>query len=201
MKVYIGPYKRWIGPYQIADAIFFWVNRRGIFADDDPRHERWDYKLAENFGDWLANIKWLYKFSSWIHKKCERKIKVRIDDYDTWSMDHTLSIIILPMLKQLKATKHGSAFVDDEDVPEHLRSTAAPPLTEEQQNYGETDGLFHERWTYVLDEMIYAFEKELDDDWESVYYENNDIDGMNKIFDRQKTGFRLFGKYYQGLWD
>ena len=57
----------------------------------------------------------------------ERKIVIHIDDYDTWSMDHTLAPIIAPMLKQLKATKHGAPFVDDEDVPEHLRSTNAKP--------------------------------------------------------------------------
>jgi hypothetical protein len=41
-------------------------------------------------------------------------------------MDHTLSHIVLPMLKQLKKDKHGSPLVDDEDVPEELRSTSAP---------------------------------------------------------------------------
>jgi hypothetical protein len=30
------------------------------------------------------------------------------------------------MLKQLNATKQGAPLVEDEDVPEHLRSTAAP---------------------------------------------------------------------------
>jgi hypothetical protein len=51
---------------------------------------------------------------------------IKIDKWDTWSMDHTLSPIILPMLKQLKEVKHGAPNVEDEDVPEHLRSTSAP---------------------------------------------------------------------------
>ena len=201
MKVYIGPYKQWIGPYQIADMIFFWVDRRGIFPDDDPRWERWDYKAADAFGDWLADIKWLYKFCNWLQAKRKRNIKVRIDEYDTWSMDHTLAIIVLPMLKQLKATKHGSPFVDDEDVPEHLRSTTAPELTEDEKNWGEPDALFHARWNYVLGEIIFAFDLELDDEREDKYYKNSDYDEMNKVFERQKNGYRLFGKYYSGLWD
>jgi hypothetical protein len=201
MRVYIGPYKNWIGPYQIADAVFFWVNRRGIFPDDDPRHDRWDYKAAETFGDWLADFKWLDKFCKWVESKKKRTIKVRIDRYDTWSMDHTLALIISPMLKQLKATKHGSPFVSDEDVPEHLRSTAAPELTDKEKEWGETDALFHARWTYVLNEMIFAFDLELDNDWEDEYYKNSNYDEMNKVFERQKNGYRLFGKYYQGLWD
>jgi len=201
MKVYIGPYKSWIGPYQIADAVFFWVNRRGIFPDDDARHERWDFKAADAFGDWLADIKWLFKFCNWVGSKKKRKIKVRIDSYDTWSMDHTLAIIVAPMLKQLKATKHGSPFVDDEDVPEHLRSTAAPELSEQEKNWGETDALFHDRWAYVLDEMIFAFELEINDEWDDEYHKSGDYDAMNVVSARQKNGFRLFGKYYSGLWD
>ena len=200
MKVYIGPYRNWIGPYQIADKIFFWVNRRGIFADDDPRHTRWDYKAADWLGDWLADT-WVTKFCNWFESKRERKVKIRIDQYDTWSMDHTLALIVHPMLLQLKASKHGSPYVDDEDVPENLRSTVAPDLTEEQKSFGETDALFHERWSWVLDEMIFAFELELDEEWETEYYKNSNYDAMNKIYERQKNGFRLFGRYYGGLWD
>jgi len=39
---------------------------------------------------------------------------ILLDPYDTWNMDHTLALIIVPMLKQLKATKHGAPCVDDE---------------------------------------------------------------------------------------
>jgi len=44
-----------------------------------------------------------------------RKINVQIERHDTWSLDHTLAIIIYPALIQLKATKHGvpSGLVDD----------------------------------------------------------------------------------------
>jgi acetylornithine/succinyldiaminopimelate/putrescine aminotransferase len=40
------------------------------------------------------------------------------------------------MLKQLQETKHGAPLVDDEDVPEHLRSTTAPP----RENEWDVDG-------------------------------------------------------------
>jgi len=52
---------------------------------------------------------------------------VKIDRWDTWSMDHTLAHIIITMLKQLKETKHGAPCTDDEDVPEYLRSHMAQP--------------------------------------------------------------------------
>ena len=103
MKVYIGPYLNLIGPYQIAEWIPFTT-------------EAQQFKI----GQWLSNT-WVNDLCEWIHSKQQRKIKIHIDDYDTWSMDHTLALIILPMLKQLKATKHGSCFVNDEDVPIHMQ--------------------------------------------------------------------------------
>ena len=50
----------------------------------------------------------------------ERKISVKIDEWDTWSMDHTLALIIHPMLLQLRDTTNGSPFIELEDRPEHF---------------------------------------------------------------------------------
>jgi hypothetical protein len=101
----------------------------------------------------------------------KRKEQVSIHDYDTWAMDHTLSLITLPMLKQLQATKHGAPSVDNEDVPENLRVSI-----EEYYQYkrtGETDPNFFKRWDYVLDEMIFAMTAIVYDD-EDVEYNFDD---------------------------
>jgi hypothetical protein len=224
MKVKIGPYLTWYGPYQIADYVFFWTKRR---YDDEL--ERWDYKLKDQFGDWLADA-WVGTFCNWIHEKRKRTEIVRIDPYDTWSMDHTLSLIIHPMLVQLRDTKHGAPFTDDQDVPEHLRSTSAPLKKEEW----DTDDLFQDRWNWILDEIIWAFYQEANDDpdapefpeigksivkeiesdslglgltsmlcapkgsqevWDKYYADSAEFDK------RKDNAFRLFGKYYRGLWD
>jgi hypothetical protein len=223
MKVYIGYYKNWIGPYQIADKIFFWVDSRSIYDDNDPRMNRWDYKLHDKFGDWLADT-WLLNFCNWIHeKRGGQKIKVRIDRHDTWSMNNTLAYIVHPMLVQLKNTKQGAPFVDDEDVPEHLRSTSAPP----KENEWDTDGNHFKRWDWVLDEMIWTFEQYADPVAEEQFYSGNhdiklekdeesgltkmvsgpndtfkvDREGMKAWSVRMDNGTRLFGKYYKNLWD
>ena len=47
----------------------------------------------------------------------QQKVSIKIDPWDTWSMDLTLALIIHPMLKQLHKTSHGAPYVDDEDVP------------------------------------------------------------------------------------
>lgn len=143
----------------------------------------------------------------------EQQVSVHIDEWDTWNMDDTLAHIILPMLKQLKATKHGAPNVDMNDVPENLRVNDV-----ESRAYwdtGETDENFFKRWDWVLDEMIFAFEQKTID-WQDQYYgpfveeegkllggdfEWVDNDGLKKHQERISNGFRLFGKYYESLWD
>ena len=144
-----------------------------------------------------------WPWSNWLYDKFgyspEQKIKVHIDPWDIWSMDHTLAPIILPMLKQLKATKHGAPAVDLEDVPEELRPTNTEEWQKLYKEGGETDDKFFKRWDWVLDEMIYAFDCKANKD--DVYMRFDDRDEMQKEQDRISNGFRLFGKYYESLWD
>ncbi len=243
MKIKIGPYTNWFGPYQLAEALCFWV-RKVPDEHGFPTKPDW----VHSFGEWLAhgNIKpetkvgesykwdndrsvtWHYKFLTWVDSKKKRKVKIRIDRYDTWGMDSTLSMIIVPMLKQLKATKHGSPYIEAEDVPKHLHpdpdcikfSEDGKPIK------WDPDYKVHERWDWVLDEMIYAFECALDDDWDNQFYsgehdiywqkkENGlsemvhgpkdtwtvDRDAMKAAWDRRDNGRRLFAKYFHNLWD
>ena len=217
MKVYIGPYKNWIGPYQIADKIFFWVDSKSIYDDDDPYLKRWDYRACSKLGDIFADS-WVNKLCNWIHKKRgDQKINVRIDRYDTWNMNNTLAAIIVPMLIQLKNTKHGGPWVDDEDVPEHLRGTNAP----KKKHEWDTDEFWFARWDWVLDEMIWTFQQYDNPNAEEQFYSGDhdfkfedgkmvsgpndtfkvDREGMKAWSVRMENGTRLFGKYYKNLWD
>ena len=213
MKVQIGKYTSWVGPYQIAENILFWKDK-----NEDP--------MVYNFGKWLSqdrhgNDSWLTKLCQWIESKKKRKVKIQIDPWDTWSMDNTLALIILPMLKQLKATNHGSPFVEVEDVPKHLR-----PKKKASAKNGYADSTHHERWEWVMDELIWTFTQLTDDNNDEQFHTGKiDMefipieDGMSEmvkgpndthVFDEEaykkhheriKNGLVLFGKYYQGLWD
>ena len=242
MKVYIGPYRDWIGPYQIADMIFFWVEK---YPEDESIEARWDYRLHDLFGDWLAKT-WVKDLCQWIEDKRERKVKVKIDYYDTWSMDNTLAYIIIPMLKQLRDTKHGSPYVEEEDVPTHLQMTKREKKLFEEGHWNkkikatedekeQANAKFHDRWSWVLDEMIFAFESQFNN-WEDQFRKGTiefkhtpvdkdgnevpkeeaqffrldrgpndtsetDWDGRKAYGERIQNGYRLFGKYYQSLWD
>lgn len=222
MKIYINKYKNhWISPYTILDYIFFWTawskcsrDRSIQSALDDLEGTKKYIKHPEWVDKWADRLSPISKAIQWFLDKIDRKINyVKIDEWDTWSMDHTLAHIILPMLKQLKETKHGSPFVDDEDVPEYLRSHMAQPGDHEWNE----DSLLHMRWEYALDEMIWAFEQKVVDDDEGKFFDHSeskgmpwdkeytgpkvDWDGLKAHQARKENGYRLFGKYYQGLWD
>ena len=239
MKVNIGKYTTWFGPYQLAEALCFWAkpvkDEYGIESKPEWVHDfgrflsEGTFKKEEDKSvlDWSdKNDKpqtWLSKFLGWIHSLKQRKIEVKIHNYDVWSMDSTLAHIILPMLEKLKTQKHGSPHVDDEDVPVGLKSTSAPA----KENEWDTDDNHFKRWDYVMNEMIFAFKLKLNDDWEEEcrtgvnhmiwvkeegtgYYRMEkgvndtykfDAEKYKRITGRQQNGFRLFGKYYSGLWD
>lgn len=204
MRVYIGPYRsRWIST--IHDKHM--MRRYGLEWNENKDWKDRAWEKAEDILQWIYN----HTINIILDKHSDQKIQVRIDESDTWSMDHTLAHIIVPMLKQLKNTKHGSPWVNDYDVPEEFRSTSAPKT----ENDYDIDDNHHKRWDWVLDEMIWAFEQKIRDDWESDYYKYEDDPtatfGMKCVWedregrkahqDRMSNGFKLFGKYYENLWD
>ena len=157
-------------------------------------------RMKVNIGpvpNWRFYHNWFY---DWFGYTPKQKTSVKIHNYDTWSMDHTLAPIILPMLVQLKETKHGSPFVDNADVPKELRLTK-----KQEKRYleeADTDPKHFERWDWILDEMIWAFEQKCRDDWMEDYdYNKWDSEGAKAHQERMSNGFRLFGTYYENLWD
>ena len=151
-------------------------------------------------------------------KKCE----VKVEYGDDWSADWTIAQIAHPLLIQLQDKKQGDPCVDDEDVPEELRSTSCAP----KENEWDTDENHFKRWDYVLQEMIYAMQEIANDNenepemfkrvGEMVSEENPDgtftmvssgfeiIQEMKEpnrqYHERIQNGCRLFGKYLQSLW-
>lgn len=227
MYVKIGPYKNWFGPYQLAEKLCFWAKKDVVDEYGSKDYPDYVFKL----GEWLAYGKWrgiddipqskenlfrndepeswLYRLMQWYEKKRKRNIKIRIDKYDTWSMDHTLALIVLPMLKQLKETKHGSPTVDIEDVPEHMRTTATEDYDCQTtfDFYNDTELCkqniqcdVHDRWNWVMDEMIWAFECLVDDD-KTWMFEKEEEQTLLQSYHRMQHALMLFGKYFRGLWD
>ena len=137
------------------------------------------------------------KILKWLGIRTKKYFFMELDDQATWAMDYTLAMIIVPMLKQLKETKQGAPLVDDEDVPDELKSTNALPGKD-----SDVDSNHFKRWDWILDEMIWAYKQDaMDDDWEEQYYtEKVDREVIDKHYKRMQNGHRLFGKYYNALW-
>ena len=213
MKLYIGKYRNWVGVYQLANLL---------------KYVGFSEKRIDKIGDRLACTK-LVNLCQWVHDKKKRKVKIKIHDYDIWSLDVTLAYIILPCLIRLKVEKHGYPNVDDCDVPEWLTSHNA----EEKETDNSWDSNAEKRWDWVLDEMIWAFTQiHADNDWEDQYHSGEmdtrfvpckfdekgepslfsmekgpndthvfDSEGYTKHQERITKGLTLFGRYFQSLWD
>ena len=181
--------------------------------DDNQSHEDYVLEAIE------SGLQRVYNVLNWIwFDRRIQKVSVHIDDFDTWSMDHTLAYIIDPMLKQLKLTKHGAPNVDNKDVPKELRSVPAK---------NDICPTHFDKWDWVLDEMIFAFESK-HTDWEEQFQSGEhdtqwievamsdglselvkgpndtfeiDWEGRTAYQERISNGFRLFGKYFENLWD
>ena len=209
MKVKIRSY-----PNRLRSRVYEnYMNKKYGYVNWPNEHSRF-----ENTLEWVEDrMQDVYNVFNWIwFDRRQQRVKVHIDRWDTWSMDHTLAPIILPMLVQLKETKHGAPHVDLEDVPKELHGKK---LTNKQKEQGEVDDKHFERWDWVLNEMIWAFEQKCRDHWEEDYYgqyiegegegdgilgghfEWTDDEGRQKHQERMSNGFRLFGKYFESLWD
>jgi hypothetical protein len=211
VKIVIGNYRNhWLSPYTILDKFFYWRKDYDAYKKEPPK--------------WLQTLcEWNQKLLDTVHPRIEY---IKIDPWDTWSMDLTIAPIILPMLKELQKSKHGSPCVDDEDVPDYLKSMNAPRC----ENEWDTDDNFFKRWDWILQEEIFAFESKIENDWMDQFksgvsdviwvesdemYEGDtcmemkhgpshtqkyDWDGINAYEARIQNGFRLFGKYYSSHW-
>lgn len=154
----------------------------------------------------------------------ERKVNIRIDKWDTWSMDNTLALIIEPMLKQLKAEQNGHPCGIDgqsEKVETELGNPCEGCKCQTQ-------------WDEILDKMIFAFES-LNNDYENRYHSGEidfvhvpidedrnevapedavyyrldkgpndthvfDVEGWKKHEEKIQEGLELFGKHFRALW-
>lgn len=226
VKVKIGPYTSDLIPVRS------WELAYEVFRSGAPFHDEKDWnaldKIVYKMFDKLSDV--FRPINRWSNSR-KRNIKIHIDNYDVWSMYHTLALIIVPILKKLKERKQGCPHVDNEDVPEFLWTTQADI---DRMNFGgETDSNWEARWDWVLNEMIWTFEQHAMDDDSSQFHHNSDnldlvfgpIDdtgyGEIKIknkedkkppyfYDREAhtkhdarkdNGRRLFAKYYPALWN
>jgi len=122
-----------------------------------------------------------------------RKIKVHVDRYDTVSLDHTLALIILPCLIQLKNTQQGMPLIKEADVDPNQESFDFGDDLESMQ-YEKNTMI----WNEIMDKMIWSFQQLTVDYKNGV---NIKSDARPLYEERLQEGLALFGTYYLALWD
>ena len=106
----------------------------------------------------------LGKFYGW----AERRIDVQIERHDTWSLDHTLALIILPALIQLKQSKCGvpSEFVND--ISEEYDGQRCFDFMEDDKDEVFEKGCA--AWEAALGKMVWAFQQIVTENYDSKYH-------------------------------
>jgi hypothetical protein len=128
--------------------------------------------------------------------KNRRKIKVHVDYFDTYSLDHTLAIIILPCLIQLKNSQQGIPIINKSETDPNQMTF---DFFEE-----DVESLYYEKnteaWNEIMDKMIWSFQQ-LAFDRDNNIFKLDTADARLLYDERIQEGLDLFSKYYRALWD
>lgn len=146
----------------------------------------------------------------------DRIIEIEIDNYDTWNLDHTFSLIAIPLLEKYKEDVLKDRFIPSGNGNVHY-------LPDDDDEAEEKNN----EWIEIIDKMIYAFKGVVDNpdfivDYDSISHEEAKEKGYDLIdvedlglditpfyVDREaqrihdsrvREGLELFGKYFQHLW-
>jgi len=140
------------------------------------------------------------KIGNYPAKGVRRKIDIKIDRFDTWSLDHTLALIIYPALLQLKHEKQGVpnefATVGGEDYLDQLSFD----FYIETHNDAFEEGI--KEWDIILDKMIWSFYQIAHDDYNELYHHGkpnynfvkSDTTITNPVTGKQEETFEMEDK-------
>ncbi len=114
------------------------------------------------------------------NKSKKRSIKVEIDQFDLWSLDHTLATIIAPCLKKFLESPKG--------YPGNIKS--------------------NKQWNDLIEKMHWSFQQIANDEPDHPKRKSNPLEAgfdnyeleYKKYHKKIDEGLKLFAKYFQHLW-
>lgn len=148
----------------------------------------------------------------------ERKIDIKIHKWDSWSADHTLALIAVPLLKQLAENKQGVPTVMFPDGPEWLDETG---------NHNDAAmEVAVDKWDTTLRHIIWSLEQVINEELDAFVIQHAEfdfddhpedegkdvfplrwkvegkyrVDAMGAYDDQIQVGLDYFGKYFRNLW-
>jgi len=184
------------------------VNRREKYIVNMFSYEECEKNQFKKFIQYAIDTAW----NQFIYSTPLLNNVVKLDPADSWNIDYTLSVIAVPLLKQLKKTNHGYFQVDDCDLPDDFNKVSADCRCDDDEI------IELERYNYIMDEIIWCLNEisnheENSPDIDSKHLANSaSADNNNKeteqwlkdcwAYDKRiQRGCALFGKYFRNLWD
>ena len=98
------------------------------------------------------------------------EVDITLDSTYFQNLTTNLARVLVVLLSDFKQKNMSSPIMYDEDIPKDFK------------------GGIHDRWNYILGEMLWAF----------TAYAEETVNVNNYL--RVKNGLRLFAKYYSELW-
>lgn len=129
-----------------------------------------------------------YVFGKYPKGYKDNKIKVKFDYWDIWNLDAALTPLLVAALKHFRENYIGVPWIENEDVPEHLRT---------HTEHDEDAWPSKEAYEWILNEMIFGFEWKDEDD---SLYDVCLYDDWKDQANRAVNGRILFAKYFHTLW-
>jgi hypothetical protein len=139
-------------------------------------------------------------------KAAPRRINIAIDKYDTWSMDHTLALIILPALLQYKEIHHGvpNEFADHTG-DDNANSQMSFEFYKESHDWAFEESV--KKWDEALDKMIWSFYQIVVDDDSKYYHGKAEYDWVksdkqfpNPVSGKVEDTYQMVDKNPQEHW-
>jgi len=157
-----------------------------------------DYRALENLYHFFW--KWVYKIKAipFTLKYFLQRLAKGYDDLDKWNIAWYISRKAAPILKEWRNGKmHGSALIRHrEDRFGNIIELKDDEIYVKDCN--EPRAFEMNEWQAILDDIIFAFQWQIDFDSLDGTVSDNEFKKGNK---RQKRGLKLFSIYFNSLWD
>jgi len=144
--------------------------------------------------------KWYYRCTSGLYFKCKyalQRLFRGFDDLDKWNAAWYIARKAVPVLKAMRDNFHGTSIKWHRE--DRFGNIVKLSYDEVFGNENEEPNAFTEdEWRAVLDDIIFAFQWQIDFDSLDGSVNNEELKAGDK---RQNRGLKLFSIYYKNLWD
>lgn len=167
---------------------------------DEPVFSKNKYAEAVYLFFW----RWYYRLTSSLYFKIKyalQRLFRGYDDLDTWNAAWYIARRAIPVLKAMRNRFHGTSIKwHREDRFGNLEILTVDEVYagSKEPGYEGPNAFTEDEWRAILDDIIFAFEWQIDLD---AYHGDRDEQDFKAGERRQNRGLQLFAIYYKNLWD